>query len=195
MNRNRFKNDQGTLWMTIPVWKKGLGFQRIDQVRICREGRWIGKHFTSLQSAYAKAPFFRDHLGFLEGIFSDMPEMLLDLNLRIIRYLNAQLDIGARMVLLSELQIEAKEPQLSLEICRTLGASRFLALNSVRRHLPEETFLQAGVTLTFLNPRPCEYPQLWGGFIGNLSALDLLFNCGPGAPRVLEMGLPKDISG
>ncbi|MBT8369996.1 MAG: WbqC family protein, partial [Deltaproteobacteria bacterium] len=37
ITRNRFKNDQGTLWMTIPVWKKGLGLQSIDDVRICHE--------------------------------------------------------------------------------------------------------------------------------------------------------------
>ena len=30
MTRNRFKNDQGVLWLTVPVLKKGLGLQRID---------------------------------------------------------------------------------------------------------------------------------------------------------------------
>jgi len=35
ISRNRFKNDQGTFWMTIPVLKKGLGLQKISQVRIC----------------------------------------------------------------------------------------------------------------------------------------------------------------
>ena len=34
ISRNRFKNDRGTLWMTIPVWKKGLGLQNIDAVGI-----------------------------------------------------------------------------------------------------------------------------------------------------------------
>jgi len=34
MNRNRFKNSQGTLWITVPVWKKGLGLQKIQDVRI-----------------------------------------------------------------------------------------------------------------------------------------------------------------
>jgi hypothetical protein len=32
ITRNRFKNDQGILWMTVPVWKKGLGLQKINDV-------------------------------------------------------------------------------------------------------------------------------------------------------------------
>ena len=38
ITRNRIKNDQGTLWMTIPVWKKGLWLQQISEVRICQTG-------------------------------------------------------------------------------------------------------------------------------------------------------------
>ena len=40
MTRNRFKNEQGTLWMTMPVWRKGRGFQKIGDVRVAREGSW-----------------------------------------------------------------------------------------------------------------------------------------------------------
>ena len=69
LSRNRFKNDQGTLWMTVPVWKKGLGLQGIDEVKICHEGRWAKKHLESLKSAYGKAPYFKDHLDFVEGMF------------------------------------------------------------------------------------------------------------------------------
>ena len=31
ISRNRFKDSQGTLWMTVPVWKKGLGLQKINR--------------------------------------------------------------------------------------------------------------------------------------------------------------------
>jgi hypothetical protein len=51
LSRNRYKNDQGTLWMTVPVWKKGLGLQRIDEVKICHEGRWAKKHQESLKGS------------------------------------------------------------------------------------------------------------------------------------------------
>jgi hypothetical protein len=39
INRNRFKNSQGTLWMTVPVRKKALGLQKINDVRICHDFR------------------------------------------------------------------------------------------------------------------------------------------------------------
>ena len=35
VNRNRLKNDQGELWLTVPVWKRGRSLQRIDHVEIC----------------------------------------------------------------------------------------------------------------------------------------------------------------
>ena len=120
LTRNRFKNDQGTLWLTVPVWKKGLGLQKISEVRICHEGRWAKKCLASLKTAYAKAPFFKDHQAFLEKVFSEEFERLIDLNAEIIRYLMENLQIPAKVQLLSEIGVEAREPQLSVDVCRKL---------------------------------------------------------------------------
>lgn len=183
--RNRFKNDQGTLWMTVPVWKKGLGLQRINEVRICHERPWAKKHLASLKTAYGNAPFFEEHLDFLEKTFSTRFEKLIDLNLRIIEHLMARFQISTEVRFLSELSIEAKEPQLSVEICKKLGASYFLAQSSARKYLDRALFQMGGIELNFFNPRPPVYPQLWGAFIPNLSAFDLLFNCGPKGSAIL----------
>ena len=188
LSRNRFKNDQGTLWMTVPVWKKGLGLQRIDEVKICHEGRWAKKHLESLKSAYGKAPYFRDHLEFVEEMFSPSVERLLDLNMEIIRYLIGQLHIDTKIVLLSELRIEARGDQMLIEICKKLGASHFLAQHATKKYLNEGLFEEAGIKLKYFKPPSLIYPQLWGGFIPNLSTFDLLFNCGPKACDILVEG-------
>ena len=179
MSRNRFKNNQGTLWMTIPVWKKGLGLQKIDGVRIYHEGRWARKHLAALKSAYTNAPFFEDHVAFLENLFSEEFEKLIDLNLKIIEYLMKHLQIPTKIVLLSSLDIRTSEPRLSVDICTKLGATQFLAQAAAKKYLEPSGFEKAGIALKFFNPRPPDYPQLWGPFIPNLSAFDLLFNCGP----------------
>ncbi|MBW2217635.1 MAG: WbqC family protein [Deltaproteobacteria bacterium] len=189
LTRNRFKNDQGTFYVTVPVWKKGLGLQKITDVKICYERPWARKSLASLEASYARAPFFENHLEFLEDVFSDRFERLIDLNVEIIRHLMRHLQIPAKVVLLSELGIKATEPQLTLDVCRKLGASHFLAQRSAGKYLDPTIFKSAGIKLMFFNPRPPVYPQLWGAFIANLSVFDLLFNCGPAACDILKKQL------
>lgn len=183
--RNRFKNHQGTLWMTVPVWKKGLGLQAIGEVKICHEGRWAKKHLESLKSAYGKAPYFRDHLNFVEDMFSPKYEKILDLNLDIIRYLMGHLLIDTKVILLSELEIDASGDQLLIDICRKMGISQFLAQTAARKYLNARLFQEAGIQIKFFKPPSLVYPQLWGSFIPNLSVFDLIFNCGPKAHDIL----------
>ncbi|MDD5206832.1 MAG: WbqC family protein [Desulfobacterales bacterium] len=185
ITRNRFKNDQGALWMTVPVMKKGLGLQRINQVRIHSEGRWRAKHLESIKSAYGHAPYLEAHLEFVEEMFSKRYDRLIDLNVSIIDYLWLQLGIKTEMELLSELAIGSTGTTRLVEICRTLGADRFLAQAPARKYLDASLFESAGISLEFLQPPSPVYPQLWGDFIPNLSAFDLLFNCGPKARDIL----------
>ena len=179
INRNRFKNDQGSLWMTVPVKKKGLGFQKIDAVRICHDGRWPQKHLESFKNAYSRTPYFTVHIGFLEALLSTKFEKLIDLNHRAIRYLMQQLKIETKVILSSELGIRSTGDKLLIEICEKMGASRFLTQSAAQKYLDADRFADAGIRLTQFKQPLLIYPQLWGSFIPNLSALDLIFNCGP----------------
>ncbi|WP_449243995.1 WbqC family protein [Desulfobacca acetoxidans] len=185
ISRNRFKNDQGELWLTIPVWKKGLGEQKINLVRICYEGRWLHKHHESLKSAYWNAPYLEEHLKFLEELFASRFERLIDLNLAIIRYLLDRLQIQTRLVLLSELGVTARGAQLLIDICQAMEATCFLAQSPARKYLDPELFQQEGIELRFFRYIPPVYPQLWGEFLANLSTLDLVLNCGPKVRDIL----------
>ena len=188
MSRNRFKNDQGTLWLTVPVWKKGLGLQRIHEVRICHEFRWVFKHLASLKSAYAKAPYFADHISFIENTYLARFEKLIELNRAIIDYLLRQLKIDTQIKLLSELGIQSAGNQMLVEICQKLGASTYVAQVAAAKYLNPILFDQAGIKLQFFKSPTLVYPQLWGAFVSNLSILDLLFNCGPRAHNILTAG-------
>jgi len=185
ITRNRFKNDQGPLWLTVPVWKKGLGLQKIDDVRICHDGRWAYKHLAALKQAYAKAPYFSEHLPFLESLLATRSDRLIDFNLKIIRHLMLNLGVDTEIRRLSELNIKAGADKLLIEICRWFGASVFLAPGAARKYLNSDLFEKAGIELCWVKPRTAVYPQLWGDFIPDLSAFDLLFNCGPKARDII----------
>ncbi len=185
ITRNRFKNHQGSFRLTIPVWKKGLGLQKINQVRICNQGRWAAKHLENLRHAYAHAPFLNDHIGILEEIFSMKTEKIVDLNLRLIRYILDHLGAETNLILLSALGLESTGTQLLIDICKHTGANHFLAHASARKFIDPAVFKQEDIRPKFIKTPSPVYPQLWGDFIPNLSALDLLLNCGPRSAHIL----------
>jgi hypothetical protein len=191
ISRNRFKSHQGTLWLTIPVWKKGLGLQSINQVKICPEGRWRKKHLEGLKAAYGRAPYFFEHLEFVEQVFSDKFEQLVEMNLAVLDYLMKALRVETKMVRLSEIPASSTGTLRLIEICRAMGASRFLAQSAAAKYLDQKQFVDARIDLIFFKPPSPVYPQLWGDFLPNLSVFDLLFNCGPKAHDILLAGADK----
>ena len=181
--------------MTVPVIKKGLGLQKINTVRIYHDSRWAKKHFQSLQNAYIRAPYFREHLNFLEDLFSTKFEKLIHLNLKIIRYLMQQLQVETNVILSSELGIYTKGDKLLLEICNKLGASEFLVQKAARKYINSDRLSAAGINIIDFTPPSPIYPQLWGDFIPNLSALDLILNCGPKAHDIMTLVYQKNKMG
>ncbi|MCF8062363.1 MAG: WbqC family protein [Deltaproteobacteria bacterium] len=190
VSRNRFKGPQGPLWVTVPVWKKGLGLQRIRDVRICHEGPWAAKLLETFRHAYQNAPWFREHMAVWEQVLEARFERLADLDLALIRHLMDVLGLETRLVLLSGLGIEATGHDLLVEICRRLGADTFLAQEGARGFLQPDPFLEAGLELRFFRPPSPVYPQLWGDFAGNLSAFDLAWCCGPKSGEILVKSTP-----
>jgi hypothetical protein len=179
ITRNRFKNDQGTLWMSIPVKKKGLGLQKISDVKICHEGRWRKKHLASLRQAYLHAPYRDEYMGIFEDVLSCDHESILEVNMEFIAYVLGELGCTTRIIRMSDLGIQEKGTRLIVDICRALKATHYLVQESSRKWLDSILFERSGIEVEFYKLPTQIYPQLWGSFVPNLSIFDLLFTCGP----------------
>ena len=97
-----------------------------------------------------------------------------------------QLTINTRILLLSELGIGSRGNQLLIDICKQTGGSTYLLQRPAQKYLDPHAFREAEIELKFFKPPSIIYPQLWGSFLPNLSALDLLFNCGPRSHDILD---------
>ena len=95
--------------------------------------------------------------------------------------------IDTLLVSLSDLGIKGKGNELLIEICRKMGSADYLAQVWEKKYLDHGLFSRAGIKLHFFTPPSPVYPQLWGEFIHNLSAFDLLFNSGPKSHEILGL--------
>nr|HDM99801.1 hypothetical protein [Deltaproteobacteria bacterium] len=187
MNRNRLKCMTGSVWFTIPVIKKGQGLQPIDRVRVLNANGWRRKHLMTLEHCYKNAPFFQEHFAFFEQLYTRAPEKLLYWNMACIDYIFRSIDLHSSYLLQSEIGInKAKGTGLLVAVAEKLGANKLVAPRAGKGRIDISLLKDAGITVQWLDYHSPVYPQLWGEFIKDLSAMDLLFNCGPYSRRVLE---------
>jgi hypothetical protein len=185
LNRNRLKNEQGQLWLTVPVWKTGRGLQRIREVEIFYERPWREKHLRSLRQNYVHAPYFSEFYTGLEIVYARDYARLAELNVELIKLLWGALSLETDLVLQSSLGIESAGTDLLIELCERMGADRLAILPVAEKHIDVEAMKKHGVTLLHVNFQPPVYPQLWGEHIYNLSTLDMLLNCGPKSREII----------
>jgi hypothetical protein len=186
MNRNRLKNEQGELWLTVPVHKKSRGLQNIRKVEIFNEIDWRKKHLRSIRQNYVHAPYFQHYFPVLESIYTQDYRALIELNMKLIGFLWDALELKTELKLQSDLGINGKGTKLLINICKELQADRYLIFPVIQKYLDLEEMRQNGIQAKFANFHPPIYPQLWGNFIYNLSTLDLLLNCGPKSSEILS---------
>ena len=69
-----------------------------------------------------------------------------------------------------------------------MKADCFLVPGPAGKYLDMEMFKKSRIDVRFFDLPSIIYPQLWGDFIPNLSAFDLLLNCGPKSREILTAG-------
>jgi len=177
-NRNRIRTPDGWQWLTVPVITKGRYLQRIDETRIDNTKNWAQKHLTAIATHYSRSPYFADYFGLLEEVLRRDWEYLLELDMRLIRALDDAFGLGTNYVMASSLSPSGRKMELLIDICKKVGANRYLNGDTGRAYLREEPFEQNGIALEFHNYTHPVYRQCYDGFVSHMSAIDLLFNYG-----------------
>jgi hypothetical protein len=191
-NRTMIKTGDGPRWATVPVRQNSRDERIVDKlIDNSRQGRlrWGRKLLTTLKYAYQAAPHFSAYEPELTEIFESPWESLALLNIRLIEFCREALGIRTPMRRSSELDIKGAKSDMVLDLCRQLKADAYLAgTGGSRGYLDAAAFAQEGVRILwqdFRHPRYAQAPAR-EAFVEKMSALDLLFNCGPASARVLQ---------
>ncbi|MBY4768475.1 WbqC family protein [Burkholderia ambifaria] len=188
-NRNQIKTPQGVQWLTVPVRVKGRYHQSIRETEI--DGtEWAEQHWTRLRQNYARAPHFARYAPELEALYlHGRHDTLSALNLAMLTWVNRQLGIATRMSSSSDYTLEGDRTDKLLNLCLQAGATEYLSGPAARDYLDESRFAAAQVAVRWFDyPAYPPYAQLWGEFVHGVTALDVLFHCGPDARRHVVTG-------
>lgn len=193
-NRNKIKGPAGAALLTVPVVQKFQ--QSLSEVRIDSKQPWGRKHWGTLRSNYAKAPYFKEHEAFFREVYEQPWEFLNELNYEVLFYLLKVLGLHIRVVRSSDLDLKEEGTERLVSICKELGARAYLTgAYAAQVYLDPSPFKREGIELVFQEFECPAYPQLYPetGFVPELSVVDLLFNCGPRSLEILLQGTPSKV--
>jgi len=187
-NRNRIKTHRGPQWLSVPVRQSGRMGQRICDVEIVRADAWAQRHLRSIRESYAQAPFLRLYCDELAEILQRDWHLLAELDIAVVALMCRWLGLGRRIFRSSELDIAGGKSERLINLCRHVGADRYLSGNSARDYLDTGLFAAANIAVEWQEYAHPSYPQLHGAFVPFMSTLDLLFNVGPESLEVIARG-------
>lgn len=173
-HRDRIKTHQGVKWLTVPVKKKGLYNQRIKDVEINNRENWRRKHLTTIRLAYGKAPEFDRIYPGLREIVSREHELLIDLNMNLLKFCADMLHIDTPFVLSSSFRENSRGTERLVRLVAAAGGAAYLTGLGSKDYLDEEAFHKQGVEVRWRKYDHPVYPQLHGGFEKMLSVIDFL---------------------
>ncbi|MCU0384200.1 MAG: WbqC family protein [Cyclobacteriaceae bacterium] len=163
-SRCYINTEHGRDVLLLPVTNK-TGKTIIDSVLIDYNQKWLNNHWRTIQSAYAKAPFFEFYADDLHTVLFKRNEFLFDLNLELLTMCLKWLRINAKMEETTRYETQYEENIKDLR-----------NLLTPKNQPVEESFLPKAT-----------YTQVFGNnFVKPLSLLDLIFCQGPQAKAFLQ---------
>lgn len=184
-NRDIIKTPRGISWLTLSV-KKGNLQQKINEVLLSEDDKWITKNLNLLKENYNQAPYFKDYFPNIRDIYLSGFCKMTDLNLAFLKFFYGLFELEVSSVLSSELNVEGQKNEKLIHLIKAVGGTHYLSGVGAKDYLDEQLFANEGIVVEWQQFRPPIYPQLYGDFIPNLSCIDLLFNYGPKSKDILR---------
>lgn len=188
-HRNRIRNQNDAMWLTVPVIRKEG--QLINEVMIDNTKNWNETHWKSIKQSYSRTPYFNRYSSF-EDIYKERWNKLIDLDIVLMGELAAYSKIKMpHLEKSSSIPTSGSKVDRLIPILKAVNADVFIEGIGGKNYIDEigiNQFKENGIDLMWFEYQHPVYPQN-GQFISHLSSLDLLFNTGDSAIEYIRQGV------
>ncbi len=186
INRNRILRDGAAAWWTFPIIHDDYRLS-IRQRKYSVTAGQIRSLLGKIETAYANAPNYQTVFRLLTELLNSANDNVADYNSNILQLLATHLGIKCKFLSSSSLGELAglQGRERVIEICRKLGASKFINPIGGIELYDSSRFENAGIELGFLQARTTSYSQFASRHLPFLSIVDvMMFNS---ESRIIEL--------
>lgn len=187
INRNKINSSSGPIWLTLPLKIKGNSDKKLNELELVKDN-WKKKHNRSITFNYKKTPFFEDFNTELLSTFDFDWDFMVDIIYHINGKLLEKLNINTPILKSSEINVKGNKNDYILNLCKSQGATEYVSGIFGRDYLNNLAFQKQGIEILIHEYKTISYPQNFKLFTPYLSVIDLIFNHGEDALRIIKKG-------
>jgi hypothetical protein len=185
-NRQRLRSRDGSVLLTAPV-RRAKTRQRLCDVELDSSTDWRGYHLRIIEQEYRRSPHFGEVFALIRDVYARGQNLLVDLNLDLLRGLCDYLGYSTTVVRASSLPHAGDNTERLIQLTTAVGGDEHLTSTwgTDRKYIDWNRVAAAGLKIRsqeFVHPR---YQQQFEPFEPNLGAVDLLFAQGPHAAETI----------
>jgi hypothetical protein len=150
--------------------------KQINQIAVSENN---GKLLSTIKQNYSKSPEFTFVYPLIEQIVTHQEKNLARFLNYSLRLVCDYLDLRPQWFVSSDIKKDntLRGQDKIMAICKELGATQYINLPGGKELYDQEFFVEQGLKLSFIEPRPIMYKQFGGDFVPYLSIIDvLMFN-------------------
>jgi len=138
------------------------------------------KSLAVIKRNYCHAQYYNQYINGIAGIIKKEYKTLAEAGAASMMYVLEQFGMHHEVYMSSDLHIASKGTDRLIELCKAVGADKYISGHGGRGYMQEEKFDHNGIQLIYSSYTNFEYRQQFGelGFIPNLSVIDFMLNCG-----------------
>ena len=180
-------NDEKEFLLTFPCVKPSQN-KLIKDIEILINSKEYSKIFETIKTTYSKAPYYIEIILLLEDIFNkeykNISELASASIIIIAKYLNLETEFLFSSISFKETKGQNREERL-VNITKKIGSNHYINAIGGQAIYNQDSFLEKGIKLNFLEPGIMPYAQYSNEFVPGLSIIDvLMFNS---VTRINEM--------
>lgn len=178
-NRTRVLVNGAATWITVPVARGSDHTGEIRTTKINEETPWRSKILKTLENTYRRSAGFDEAYALVRPLLENPADRLGSYNEAALRAVADALGLDAsRFVRSSMLHAKGTATQRLVELVRAVGGTTYLSGGGAGGYQSEALFAEAGMSLVYADFVTKPYPQRAPEFVGGLSVIDVMMNCG-----------------
>lgn len=186
VNRAWVKTVDGKSLLTVPVLSPENHSTPVKSIRIDPISNWFRTHKASLNSNYRNSPYFDFYFPHFEEFYAKQWQELFDLNLGGIKLIDRLLRWDKDYYFSSEIKVTGTREERVMQLLDRFDCDIYIIEAGAEPYFNRSILESHGFQIEEIPCFEIRYEQQFSGFISNLSIVDLVFNEGPYAVKLLK---------